>query len=172
MVSISNISALSQQAQNSCITFIQCWTNVKNVGPTLYKWYTNVLCLLCSGLISGLSRQTQNICITFVERRHNVSDVSPTLYKCFSTSSTVWMIITRWTGLATGCWPSSGDINVQSQFRLSSSGPYQLLQTDAGQQRSTMKINHRGELKKKITNSVNKLAYRNVLKPPVAEKLT
>ena len=25
--------------------FIQCWTNVEDVGPTLYKCYTNVLCL-------------------------------------------------------------------------------------------------------------------------------
>ena len=25
---------------------IQCWTNVKGVGTTLYKSYTNVLCLL------------------------------------------------------------------------------------------------------------------------------
>ena len=26
--------------------FMQCWTNVENVGPTLYKCYKNVLCLL------------------------------------------------------------------------------------------------------------------------------
>ena len=26
--------------------FIQCWTNVEDVGPTLYKCYTIVLCLL------------------------------------------------------------------------------------------------------------------------------
>ena len=32
--------------QTICITFIQCWTNVFDVGPTLYKCYTNVLCLL------------------------------------------------------------------------------------------------------------------------------
>ena len=31
---------------NICITFIQCWANVQDVGPTLYKYYTNVLCLL------------------------------------------------------------------------------------------------------------------------------
>ena len=36
----------SQQTQNICIPFIQCWTNVEDVGPTLYKCYTNVLCLL------------------------------------------------------------------------------------------------------------------------------
>ena len=26
--------------------FMRCWTNVEDVGPTLYKCYTNVLCLL------------------------------------------------------------------------------------------------------------------------------
>ena len=33
-------------------TFVQCWTNVKEVVPTLYKCYTNVLCLL--GIAVGL----------------------------------------------------------------------------------------------------------------------
>ena len=27
-------------------TFVQCWTNVKNFGPTLYKCQRNILCLL------------------------------------------------------------------------------------------------------------------------------
>ena len=36
----------TQQRQTICISFIQCWTNVKDVGPTLYKWYRNVMCLL------------------------------------------------------------------------------------------------------------------------------
>ena len=26
-------------------TFVQCWTNVEDVVPTLYKWFANVLCL-------------------------------------------------------------------------------------------------------------------------------
>ena len=38
--------AQTQQTQNICITFVQCWTNVEAVGLTLYKCYTNVLCLL------------------------------------------------------------------------------------------------------------------------------
>ena len=42
----NNGSPTSQQTQNICITFMQCWTNVEDVGPTLYKCYTNVLCLL------------------------------------------------------------------------------------------------------------------------------
>ena len=29
-----------------CITFVQCWTNVEDVEPTLYKSYIKVLCLL------------------------------------------------------------------------------------------------------------------------------
>ena len=37
---------LVQQTQNICITCIQCWTNVEDAGPTLYKCYTNVLRLL------------------------------------------------------------------------------------------------------------------------------
>ena len=36
----------TQQTQNICITFVQCRPNVFDVGPTLYKCYTNVLCLL------------------------------------------------------------------------------------------------------------------------------
>ena len=34
----------SQQTQNICITFVQRRPNVFDVGPTLYKYYTNVLC--------------------------------------------------------------------------------------------------------------------------------
>ena len=37
---------VSQQTQDICITFIQRRPNVFDVGPTLYKCYTNVLCLL------------------------------------------------------------------------------------------------------------------------------
>ena len=36
----------TQQTQNICMTFVQCWTYVEDVGPTWYKCYTNVLCLL------------------------------------------------------------------------------------------------------------------------------
>ena len=36
----------TQLTQNISITFAQCWTNVEDVGPTLYKCYTNVVCLL------------------------------------------------------------------------------------------------------------------------------
>ena len=36
----------SEEKQNICITFVQRQPNVFDVGPTLYKCYTNVLCLL------------------------------------------------------------------------------------------------------------------------------
>ena len=45
--------AYTQQAQNICITFIQGWTNVKDVGPTLHKCYTNILCLVGNVLITS-----------------------------------------------------------------------------------------------------------------------
>ena len=35
--------------QNIFITFVQYWTSVEEVGPTLYTSYTNVLCLLGIG---------------------------------------------------------------------------------------------------------------------------
>ena len=37
---------IAQQAQNICITFVQRRPNVFDVGATLCKCYTNVLCLL------------------------------------------------------------------------------------------------------------------------------
>ena len=36
----------TKQTQNICITFVECWTNVEDVGGTLWKFYTNVLYLL------------------------------------------------------------------------------------------------------------------------------
>ena len=38
--------AVCQTQRTQIITFIQCWTNVEDVGSTLYKCYTNVLRLL------------------------------------------------------------------------------------------------------------------------------
>ena len=50
----------SQQTQNICITFIQCWTNVEDVGPTLHKCYTNALCLL-EYLFPTATQQTRHV---------------------------------------------------------------------------------------------------------------
>ena len=38
----------NQWTQNIYITFIQCCPNVEDVGPTLCKFYTHVLCLLAN----------------------------------------------------------------------------------------------------------------------------
>ena len=35
-----------QQTQSICITFVQRRPNVFDVGPTLYKYYKNILCFL------------------------------------------------------------------------------------------------------------------------------
>ena len=40
---ITDHDALSRFPHNICITFVQCWNNVEDVGPTLYKCYTNVV---------------------------------------------------------------------------------------------------------------------------------
>ena len=40
------LSRLTQHTQYICITFVQRRPNVFDVGPALYKCYTNVLCLL------------------------------------------------------------------------------------------------------------------------------
>ena len=45
----------SFKTQNICITFVQCWTNVKDVGPTLYKCYANVLCLLSDPFLAEVN---------------------------------------------------------------------------------------------------------------------
>ena len=31
---------------NMCISFVQSWTKVEYVGPTLYKCYVSLLCLV------------------------------------------------------------------------------------------------------------------------------
>ena len=37
---------ISSKTQNICITFVQRQPNVFDVGPILYKCYTNMLCLM------------------------------------------------------------------------------------------------------------------------------
>ena len=54
---------------------LQCWTNVEDVGPTLYKCYTNVLCLLGRRTFS----QTLYICAMLVQCWASVADVGLTL---------------------------------------------------------------------------------------------
>ena len=51
---------IPQQAQHICITFVQCLTNIKNVGPTFYKCYTTVLCLL-GNLVNWPTRRSSRV---------------------------------------------------------------------------------------------------------------
>ena len=51
--------------------FMQCWTNVEDVGPALYKCYTNVLCLLGRRTFS----QTLYIYSMLVQCWDSVADV-------------------------------------------------------------------------------------------------
>ena len=44
----------AQQTQIIRIAFVQLWTSVDDVGPTLHKCYTNVLCFWKSSNISSM----------------------------------------------------------------------------------------------------------------------
>ena len=76
---------ISKQADPPCVyrhpvntthlyDFVQCWTNVEDVGPTLYKCYTNVLCLLGRRTFS----QKLYICAMLVQCWASVADVGLT----------------------------------------------------------------------------------------------
>ena len=70
----------SQQTQNICMTFIQCWANVEDVGPTLYKCYTNVLCLLGWHLRPLDVRNvvcTPNGNIRYIKHKYNTARLTP-----------------------------------------------------------------------------------------------
>ena len=57
---------VTQQTQNICKTFIQCRPNVFNVGPALYKCYTNVLCLGVDVTSKSSSTIFENIVFTSI----------------------------------------------------------------------------------------------------------
>ena len=60
-------TASAQQTQTFCITFVQRRPNVFDVGPTLYKCYTNVVCLLGMARVTDQHRNH----IGFDESLHN-----------------------------------------------------------------------------------------------------
>ena len=47
---VNSTPLIPEQTQNICITLVQRRPNVFDVGPALYKCYTNVLCLLGNDL--------------------------------------------------------------------------------------------------------------------------
>ena len=54
---IDDIAVQGQQRQNICITFVQRRPNVFDVGSTLYKCYTNLLCLLGGVLFMTVTKR-------------------------------------------------------------------------------------------------------------------
>ena len=70
--------------------FMQCWINVENVGPTLYKCYTNVLCLLgCRRTFS----QTLYIYSMLVQCWASVADVGLALKQHWINVSFKYLVI-------------------------------------------------------------------------------
>ena len=49
-----------ENAKHFCITFVQCWNNIEDVGPTLYKCYTNV-CVYWKPVYLSPNSQSDNI---------------------------------------------------------------------------------------------------------------
>ena len=65
---------ITRWAQNICITFIQRRPNVFDVGPALYKCYTNVLCLL--GLLTQQKPMLIECWATFGDNSLNIKQFS------------------------------------------------------------------------------------------------
>ena len=57
------ISCTTQQRQNICLPFAQRRPSVFDVGPTFYKCYANVLCLLCNVLEAGTPLRQPERCM-------------------------------------------------------------------------------------------------------------
>ena len=60
--------------------FMQCWTNVENVGPTLCKCYTNVLCLV--GRRRTFSQTSINVGSMLGQRRRRSPSIKTALDQC------------------------------------------------------------------------------------------
>ena len=71
----------SRKTQNICITFVQCWTNVFDVGPTLYKCYTNVFVF---SVILSQSWMFSLTCPHSVDTAHQTPHFDPTLGECLA----------------------------------------------------------------------------------------
>ena len=112
--------------------FVQCWPNVEDVGPTLYKCYTNVLCLLGRRTFS----QTLYICAMLVQCWASVADVGLTLkqrwvgirwssiqsYNQVTSSTTLYCMLKAYTHASLepdsifNAAPSSATLDQQSRF--------------------------------------------------------
>ena len=75
----------SLQTQNICITFIQCRPNVFDVGPTLYKCHTNVLCLM------GY-RYLWTICVRSLDTSEAIQQVLHSGQICAPPGAAIWQL--------------------------------------------------------------------------------
>ena len=75
--------------------FMQCWTSVEDVGPTLYKCHTNVLCLLGRRTFS----QTLYIYPMLVQCWTSVADVGLTLIQHWINVLFEWYLVISSVGI-------------------------------------------------------------------------
>ena len=75
--------------------FMQCWTSVEDVGPTLYKCHTNVLCLLDRRTFS----QTLSIYPMLVQCWASVADVGLTLIQHWINVLFEWYLVISSVGI-------------------------------------------------------------------------
>ena len=68
----------SQQTQNICTAFVQRRLYIFDVGPTLYKCYTNVLCLL-GYCYKAAFKMTTVITVPFPSKQLLLFDIACTI---------------------------------------------------------------------------------------------
>ena len=66
----------AQWTQNISITFVYCWPNVEDLGPTLYKCYTQVLCLLGAEKVRWI-----NVILMLSQRRRRCANFKTALFQ-------------------------------------------------------------------------------------------
>ena len=65
-VPVSNARRTPQQAQNICKTFLQCWTNVEDVGPRCTN-VSQTFCVCCDNLPGPLAVQNRKLFSAYQE---------------------------------------------------------------------------------------------------------
>ena len=108
---------LTKSAQNIFTTFVECWTNVEDVEPTLYTCNVNVLCLYVhkthvlslsddvhySHVLSQANpvntKQLYAICTMLDQRRRRLIDVEQVLYNTLYLLGMQYIILTFWVRL-------------------------------------------------------------------------
>ena len=91
-------------SKKKCITFLQCWANVEDVRPTLYKCYTNVLRLL------GCLTDTDHIVTWFIRSLGSLRpDSLDHVSHCDLIQQITCLIVTIFIRSRVSLWPYSSD---------------------------------------------------------------